>query len=152
MTVIRRQVVANAPRELAFAHVNNYRSVPTWMFGVTKFTPLTEQTEGLDSTFDATMKIGPKSLHSTLRTTEWVENELIKLESIDGISAGTTWRFADAEGGRTAVDVEFAYNLPGGLAGRALAAIIEPVVGQAIRYTETTLTKQVEAAASAPEE
>ncbi|MFW0790387.1 SRPBCC family protein [Gordonia sp. CPCC 205333] len=152
MTVISRQVVASAPRELAFAHVNNYKSVPTWMFGVTKFTPLTDQTEGLDSTFDAVMKIGPKSLHSTLKTTEWVENELIKLESVDGISAATTWRFADAEGGGTAVDVEFTYNLPGGLAGRALAAIVEPVVGQAIRSTETTLTKQVESAAAATED
>ncbi len=144
MARIDRQTTTTAPRERAFGHVNDYQTVPNWMFGVTKFEPLTEQTSGIGSEFAATMKIGPKALHSTLRTAEWIENELIRLESIDGISAGTTWRFSDLPEGGTGVDVEFVYELPGGLAGRALAAIIEPVVGQAIRSTETALIAAVE--------
>lgn len=147
MGLIRHTAIVTRDREVAFAYVNAHETIPDWMFGVTRFDPLTEQTIGLGATFAATMKIGPKSLNTTLRVTEWVADEVIRLDSIEGLDVMTAWRFSDIIGGGTEADVEFAYNLPGGLAGRALAAIIEPVVGQAIRQTESKLTAQIEALA-----
>ena len=143
MAVIRHTARVARDRALAFDYVNAHETVPDWMFGITRFDPVTEQTVGLGATFAATMKIGPKSLNSTLRVTEYVESEVVRLDSVDGLDVSTTWRFSDVDGG-TEADVEFAYSLPGGFAGRALAAIIEPVVGQAIRHTESKLTAQVE--------
>ena len=43
--------------------------------------------------------------------------------------------------------VDFRYDLPGGLAGKALGKIIEPFVAQAIRHTDATLRRQVEQSA-----
>ncbi|EGD56970.1 SRPBCC family protein [Gordonia neofelifaecis] len=144
MPGVRQTVTTEAPRDRVFAYVDDYRHVPSWMFGVTKFTPVTEQTSGLGATYEASMKIGPKNLKSTLRVTEWVENETVVLTSIAGFDVQTGWRFADGDDGRTVVDAYFDYRLPGGLAGRALGAIIEPVVGQAVKQTESALRAAVE--------
>ncbi|RPA10190.1 SRPBCC family protein [Gordonia sp. OPL2] len=142
MGTIRQRSAVEVPREQVFAYVNDYQNVPKFMFGVTRFAPTSEKTSGLGSTFDVAMDLGPKTLKSTVETVEWVENEFIRLESVKGFSANTTWRFAD-DGDGTAVAVEFEYTLPGGIAGRALGAVIEPLLGQAIRQTEANLTKQV---------
>ncbi|WP_347955918.1 SRPBCC family protein [Gordonia aichiensis] len=144
MPGVRQTVSTVTSRERVFAYVDDYRNVPGWMFGVTEFMPTTEQTSGLGATYAACMKIGPKALKSTLQVTEWVENEVVVLSSIAGFDVETGWRFADGPDGATVVDVNFDYRLPGGLAGRALGAIIEPVVGQAVRQTESALRAAVE--------
>lgn len=141
MPDIHHKSVVEAPREQVFAYVNGYENVPNYMFGITKFDPITELTSGKGATFAVSMAVGPKTLKSTVKTTDWVENELIELKAVEGFAANTTWRFADVEGG-TEVDVEFDYTLPGGLAGRALGAIIGPFMAQAIRQTELNLREQ----------
>jgi len=143
MAVIHHRTTVARPRDVAFGFVNDHRHVPEWMFGVTRFEPTTEKTDGLGAIYDAAMTIGPKSLTSTLEVTEWIENELIVLTSIDGFDAGTRWHFTDSDDA-TLAEVEFRYRLPGGLAGKALGLIIEPVVGQAIRHTDTTLRQRIE--------
>ncbi|WP_026918250.1 SRPBCC family protein [Gordonia shandongensis] len=148
MPSVRHQARSSRPRAEVFAYVDDHTNVPDWMFGITSFVARDpSQTSGLGATYDAVMKIGPKSLSSTVQVTEWVENERIVLTSIAGFDVSTGWRFADGDDGQTVLDVNFDYTLPGGLAGRALAAIIEPVVGQAVRQTESALRANVEGAA-----
>ncbi|MDJ0395256.1 SRPBCC family protein [Rhodococcus sp. G-MC3] len=145
MALIEHTAVSDCTRTHAFGYVDDYRTIPKWMFGVRSFEPVGDVSHGLGATFAAAMQIGPKTLRSTLRVTEWIENESLTLSSIDGISTTSTWAFSDTDDGGTRLDVKFAYSLPGGLAGRALGALVEPVVGQAIRQTESTLRKQLEA-------
>lgn len=148
MPGVHRTVTTGASREHVFAYIDDYRNVPRWMFGVTEFTPVTEQVSGLGAVYDAVMKIGPKHLKSTLKVTEWVESEVVVLTSIAGFDVQTGWRFS-SDGGQTVVDAHFDYHLPGGLAGRALGALIEPVVGQAVKQTEQALRSAVEIPATA---
>ncbi|MGA9872055.1 MAG: SRPBCC family protein [Rhodococcus sp. (in: high G+C Gram-positive bacteria)] len=145
MPVIEHAAVAHTTRERAFAYVDDYRTVPQWMFGIRSFEPVGDITRGLGATYAAEMQIGPKTLRSMLRVTEWIENETLTLSSVEGFSTTSTWSFADTDDGGTRLDVEFAYTFPGGLAGRALGVLVEPVVGQAIRYTETTLRRELQA-------
>jgi uncharacterized membrane protein len=113
------------------------------MFGVTKFEPVSDVTYGLGAAFDVVMRIGPKALTATIEVTEFVENEIVRLESINGFSAATVWRFEDTDQG-TEVAAELSYQLPGGIAGRALGAIIEPAVGQAVRHTDSALKSRLD--------
>lgn len=144
MGKIHRTAIARVPVEAGFTYVDDYRNVPAWMFGVTKFTPIGAQTQGLGATFDATMQLGPKALHSKVRITQWEENRLITLESVDGISNRSSWRFAPTVDGHTELTVDFDYALPGGIIGKALSKIVEPIVGTAIKYTESTLRARAE--------
>jgi uncharacterized membrane protein len=143
MPVIDHTATANTPRSKAFAYVDDYRTVPKWMFGIRSFRPVGDVNRGLGATYAAEMQIGPKTLRSTLRVTEWIEGTSLTLSSVEGFSTTSTWSFADTEDGGTQLRVRFEYAFPGGLAGRALGAVVEPVVGQAIRYTETSLRKQL---------
>ncbi|TQF68719.1 SRPBCC family protein [Rhodococcus spelaei] len=145
MGQIHHRAIANVPVEQAFAYVDDYRTVPKWMFGITKFAPVGTRTQGLGATYDAAMQIGPKSLGSRVRITEWEENVVIRLESVDGIANGSTWRFTPHGADKTELTVDFDYSLGGGLLGKALAKIVEPIVGTAIKHTEATLRAQVEA-------
>lgn len=145
MPVIEHSAVSHTPRAHAFAYVDDYRTVPKWMFGIRRFEPIGDISHGLGAVFAAEMQIGPKTLKSTLKVTEWTLNESLTLSSVDGISTTSTWSFVDEEDGVTRLNVNFAYSLPGGIAGKVLSALVEPVVGQAIRYTEGSLRKQLEA-------
>ncbi|MFT4086115.1 MAG: SRPBCC family protein [Gordonia sp. (in: high G+C Gram-positive bacteria)] len=145
MTQIRHHVTANGSIEDAFDLVNDYRMIPKWMFGITSFTPITDVTRGLGATFESAMKIGPKSLKSTMEVVEYVEGEVVCLKAVRGVDVTTRWAFSESdEEGKIRVDVDFDYSLGGGLAGRALSAVVEPVVGQAIKQTERDLTKLLE--------
>ncbi|MGV8874219.1 MAG: SRPBCC family protein [Rhodococcus sp. (in: high G+C Gram-positive bacteria)] len=146
MREINHSAIASTSRQAAFAYLDDFRNVPQWMFGITRFEPRSEITSGLGATYDATMQIGPKALTSVVHVTEWVPDERLTLESVEGLSNSSTWSFSDAADGRTRLDVIFRYSLPGGIAGRLLGAVVEPVVGQAIRHTESTLRSQLEAA------
>lgn len=144
MALIEHSAVADVPRDVAFSYVEDYSNVPDWMFGIRSFTPVGDTDRGLGAVYDARMQIGPKVLRSRLRITEWIENRSLTLTSVEGFSTTSTWSFADTDDGATRLDVEFAYYFPGGLAGRAIAALVEPVVGQAIRHTETSLRKSLQ--------
>ncbi|MEP9394026.1 SRPBCC family protein [Gordonia sp. VNK1] len=143
MGVVRHSSQISVPRAAVFEYINDYTNVPEYMFGVHKFAPQTEVTSGVGSVFDVELKAGPKTLKSVVETIEWVEHEFIVLKAIDGFQANTTWKFRDTDGG-TEVHAEFEYLLPGGLAGRALGAIMEPFAAQAVRHTEKKLRDELE--------
>ncbi|MBM7366435.1 SRPBCC family protein [Gordonia hydrophobica] len=145
MGEVRHEAVIKAAREKVFAYVDDYRNVPDYMFGVGRFTPTTEIDHGLDSVFETAIKVGPKELTSTVRCTDWVEGELIKLESIKGFGADTQWSFADGEEpGTTVLSVVFGYTLPGGLTGKVLGGLIGPFAEQGVKYTEGKIRDAVE--------
>lgn len=143
MGTVRHSSEVSASRQRAFAYVNDHEHVPEWMFGVKKFEPVSDVTYGLGSKFNIVINVGPKSISATVEVTEFVEDEVIRLETIKGLTAATVWRFEDTDKG-TAVSAEVTYQLPGGIAGRALGAVIEPAVGQIIRHTDSALRKQLD--------
>lgn len=146
MGEVKHEAVIKASREQVFAYINDYRNVSEYFFGVSRFEPLTDQTSGAGATFESALKVGPKELKSTLKCTEWVENELISLESTSGFGAVTTWKLADAdEAGTTTLEAEFIYTLPGGLAGKLLSPLMGPFAEQAVKHSENKIRDAVEA-------
>ncbi|MGB6040936.1 MAG: SRPBCC family protein, partial [Gordonia sp. (in: high G+C Gram-positive bacteria)] len=85
-------------------------------------------------------------LASTVRCTEWVDGELIKLASVKGFGADTDWAFADGdEPGTTILSVRFGYTLPGGLAGKVLGGLIGPFAEQGVKHVESKIRDAIEA-------
>ncbi|MFT3661678.1 MAG: SRPBCC family protein [Gordonia sp. (in: high G+C Gram-positive bacteria)] len=145
MAEVRHSAVVNAPRAKVFAYVNDYTNVPDYFFGVSKFDPATDQTEGVGATFDSVIKIGPKDMKSQMQCVEWVQDEVISLKSISGLSSATAWRFGDGDDeGTTKLDVTFEYSLPGGLVGKILSPIIGPFADQAVKHTEKVVREKTE--------
>lgn len=145
MIYVRHKAVAVVPVDLAFAHIDDYRNVPDWMFGITRFDPVGDCDQGLGARYDAAMQLGPKTMTSTVEVTEWERERIITLTSVAGFGTQSSWMFTPVGGDRTELSVDFGYQLPGGLAGRALGKLIEPFVVTAIRQTEANLRRQIEA-------
>ncbi|MEV0945179.1 SRPBCC family protein [Rhodococcus sp. NPDC049939] len=144
MIHVRHSAIAAVPVDVAFAYIDDYRTVPDWMFGISEFSPTGEFDQGLESTFDATIHIGPAELRSRLEVTEWERNRVITLASLDGTANSSTWEFTARGENETEINVDFAYRLPGGLAGKALELIVEPFIETAVKNSEVNLRNNLE--------
>lgn len=144
MTIVEHGVEIDAPVAVVFAYVDDHTQTKDWMYGLHKIEPVTEQTHGVGATYDGVMKVGVH-LTSRIRCTGWEQDRLIEISSVSGIRNTQRWVFTDLGGGRTRVDARISYTLPGGPAGRAIAAAVKPVIGHAIKHTSEALVSNVEA-------
>jgi uncharacterized membrane protein len=144
MVDIHHEGFCAAPVEVAFAYLDDYRNATDWMFGLSRFEPVGEQSQGLGAEFEGTFAVKPVRVHSTIRVTEWREQEVIAFESIKGFRNWSTWRFAPDGTTRTRIVVEFSYELPGGLAGKAMGRVLEPIVALSVRHSDEALRREIE--------
>jgi uncharacterized membrane protein len=115
------------------------------MFGLAEFKPVGDQDQGLGAEFAGTFQVRPVKLHSTIRVTQWERDTVIAFESIKGFRNWSTWRFFADGPTRTKIDVVFSYELPGGLAGKAMGKALEPIVAVSVRHSDEALRREIEA-------
>jgi uncharacterized membrane protein len=77
--------------------------------------------------------------------TDWEQDKLIAFNSVKGFRNWSTWRFEAISENETKVTVDFTYELPGGIAGKALGKALEPIVAISIKHSDANLRKQIEA-------
>ena len=143
-SIVENSVEIAAPVAEVFAYVDDFTTTKDWMYGLHRIDPVSEQTQGVGATYDGVMKLGV-SLTSRIQCTDWERDRLIELTSISGIKNTQRWTFTDLGSRRTRVDAWISYTLPGGPAGRAIAAAVKPVIGVAVRHTSESLVRNVEA-------
>lgn len=145
MVDIRHRGSCAAPVSTAFAYVDDYRHATSWMFGLSTLAPAGELEHGLGARFDGTFVVKPVRLSSTIEVIEWEQDTVIAFNSVKGFPNSSTWRFTADGPQRSVIDVLFSYELPGGLAGKALARVLEPIVILSVRHSDAALRKNVEA-------
>jgi uncharacterized membrane protein len=143
-SIVEHSVEIEAPVQEVFAYVDDYTNTKDWMYGLHTMEPVSEQTSGVGATYDGVMKLGV-SLTSRIQCTGWELDRLIEISSIKGIKNTQRWTFTDLGSGRTRVDAWISYTLPGGPAGRAIAAAVKPIIGVAVKNTSELLVRNVEA-------
>jgi uncharacterized membrane protein len=146
MGTVRHSGIAEAPVDVVFDYVDDPNTVPDWMFGVSRFEPIGSVGRGVGSRYAASMRVGPKTLHSTVVCSEWEKNRLIVLESEDGLTNASRWEFVDLGDGTTELSVVFDYTLPGGIAGKMLGAVVTPFVAEAVKHSEASLRRNLSGA------
>lgn len=147
MVDIHHQGTCDAPLEVTFAYLDDYRNATKWMFGLASFEPECDKAHGLGAVFSGTFAVKPIQLRSTIKVTEWEQNKIIAFESIKGFRNWSTWRFSAPSPTQTTITVQFSYELPGGLAGRALGKALEPIAALSVRRSDEALRRAVEARA-----
>lgn len=135
-----------APLRTAFDYVDNYRNATSWMFGLSSLRPVGELEHGLGARFHGTFAVKPIKLSSTIEVIEWEQDAVIAFESVSGFPNSSTWRFRAEGPQRTVIEVVFHYQLPGGLAGKALGKALEPIVALSVRHSDAALRRNIEAA------
>lgn len=145
MVDIHHVGICEAPLHAAFAYLDDYRTATSWMFGLARFEPVGGLDHGLGAVFDGTFSVKPVKLSSRVEVTAWEQDEVIAFTSIKGFPNRSTWRFTAEGEARTKIDVIFTYELPGGLAGRALGKALEPIVGISVRHSDEALRRNIAA-------
>jgi uncharacterized membrane protein len=142
---IVRTATCRAPLDVAFAYVSDYRTIPSWMLGIERFEPVGEQSRGEGAEFDVTARFGIH-LHTRIRATDWVEQELIGMESVRGVHVRSRFRFAEDDGraDRTRITAEVSYRLPRGPAGRMMNRAVAPFVSRAVDHANHALVAEIE--------
>jgi uncharacterized membrane protein len=138
-----------APVETVFAFVDDHRNTTTYMKDLTKWAPVGSKTHGKGARFEVAMKAGPMTLSSVVDITTWTENRAIGWKSTEGFKQTGTWSFkSSGKGTEATFDMDF--ELPGGIAGRMLSRVAEPVVRSNIEESVRKLRSEVEKAARKP--
>jgi uncharacterized membrane protein len=138
---ITHETVADAPVDQVFAYVADYRNAGHWLSGVKSFTPVGDLDYGLHSVFDAALSVGVTTLHSTVKVIDFIEGEAMELDSIKGFKNQSRWSFTADGADRTRIDAEITYELPGGVAGRAMGKVLEPLIALVIKHSADNLAK-----------
>jgi uncharacterized membrane protein len=145
MTDIHHEGTCAAPVDVAFAYVDDYRNATQWMFGLADFAPAGAEDQGLGAVFNGTFQVRPVKLHSTVECVDWKQDELIAFKSVKGFKNTSVWRFESLGPASTRIRVQFSYEVPGGLPGRALGKALEPIVNLSLRHSDEALRKHIEA-------
>ncbi|MEU7137868.1 SRPBCC family protein [Nocardia sp. NPDC046473] len=133
-----------APVDHAFRYVADYRHTVRYLYGLSKFEPVTELDRGLGATFDGKLRLGPVAMSSRMKIVDWAEPAVLRWKSIRGVDTCFTFRFSALEQRRSRVELSIETNLFG-LAGSAMAKAIAPLVDSAAEQTGTKLAEQIAA-------
>lgn len=140
---VRIVETVNAPLDVTFAYVADYRTIPEWMFGVKKFEPVTAEDYGKGSVFDVSLSLGVP-INTRIETVEFKEGRVIGMDSIKGFKAKSRWYFEADGPDRTKVDAVVSYDLPFGPAGRGMGRVMQPFVKQAVSHISHHLKANLE--------
>jgi uncharacterized membrane protein len=142
-TEINIDETVDAPLDVAFAYVADYKTIPEWMFGVKKFEPVTDKDYGLGSVFDVSLSLGVP-INTRIETVEFEESRVIGMDSVKGFKARSRWYFEADGPDRTKVVANVSYDLPFGPAGRAMGKVMQPFVKQAVGHISQHLKRNLE--------
>lgn len=142
-TIVEQSVEIRRPVAEVFAYVDDFTRTKEWMYGLAKIEPVTDRKHGVGAAYDGVMKLGV-SLTSRIECTGYEVDRLLELTSVQGIRNTQRWTFTDLGGGRTRVDAWISYSLPGGPAGKAIAAAVKPFVGVAVKHSSESLIRNLE--------
>lgn len=130
----------DVPIAKVWEYMSTVQNLPQWMFGMSEITPTGEQTRGEGARFQSRMKVGAR-VDSVIEITRWVEGSEIDTSSVSGFDNQTRWRLSEVDPTTTKINVEIDYKFPGGLAGRAIAKLVEPAVGIAVSASDKKLNE-----------
>lgn len=144
MVDIHVETTVEAPLAEAFAYTANYRNVPQWLYGIQEFVPHGEVDYGLGAVFDGKIHLGA-TLNSRIEIQGFAENSLIEFDSIKGFKNSAKWTFTAHGEDHTLIVADVSYQLPLGIAGKALGKVIEPFVKIAVKHSSAALKEHIEA-------
>lgn len=140
------------PAAEVFAYLADYRRLTEWVFGITTVRPVGNLDYGLGAVFKGAVDLGPKTLSSEAKITDWEQDRRIAVASLAGFDFTATMRLHPETAARTGLNVELCYGTSGGVAAKAFSRSIEPLITMAARHTTEKLRHACTRAVVQPEE
>ena len=147
MARVHASITIDRPVADVFAYVDDYRNATSFTADLLSWEPITQQTDGVGARFEVAMRMGPSTQRATIEITGWRRNSLIAWDPVAGFDSGGSYTFKKRGASRTEVTFDVWFNPPGGVAGRMLGRVIEPIARQDARKSVENLKGILEAAA-----
>jgi uncharacterized membrane protein len=125
-TVSATETIEASPAAI-FDCVADYAVAPLFIEGLQRLTPVSSSTAGEGARFDAVMRVGPRTIRTTIEITAYEEGRLVTWASANGHSQLLTFELTP-QAKATKVVLEISYEAPGGLAGVLSAPVVEETV------------------------
>jgi uncharacterized membrane protein len=119
------------------------RSLPEWLFGIAAFAPVGTQTRGLGAEFSGTFHVKPVTLRSTGQLIAWEEGSVLTIRSVDGFEQKTSLSLRASSETECVITARVAYELPGGVAGKALGKALVPIFAACVRRSDAKLRERL---------
>lgn len=145
MVHIHHKARSKTPVEFAFDYMTDFRNARDWLFGVTLLEVRSEIQQGLGTVYEGGMKLGPKVLGAVFEVDRLERPSVMHLEYVSGFEVRSLWEFRSIDDEESELELNLDYELPGGIAGKALGRLIEPFVAIAVRHSDATARKILEA-------
>jgi uncharacterized membrane protein len=134
-----------APIETVWEIVSDPHRVLTFMSGVTRWEPATDQLNGLGARYRMLFRIGSAEVGGLIEIIEWDEPRELAWTSVTGLDQRGRWRLREASGGHTRVEIRLAYGVAGsGPWGWVAEHIAAPAVSRHLRRSLEQLRRLVE--------
>lgn len=138
------RVECAAPVDYSFGYVTDYQSLPQWVLGLKRISPLTDQTRGTGAVFEGEVNLGPITLPIRMDFTEWLDNSAFAVRFSGGVDGTLAVSFEASGKLRTRLTVALQYSVGSGISGRVLDKTIRAFLAPSFRYVDHHLPRQIE--------
>lgn len=134
-----------APPDVVWEYVTDPANYLHFMAGVTRWEVAGEHDRGLGARYRTLMRVGSAEVGGQVEIVEWDPPCDLAWTSVTGVDQRGRWRLRSRRGGRTHVELRFAYGVAGaGLLGWAAEQVAAPTVRDHLRRSLRQLKRQVE--------
>ena len=142
---LNESIVISAPRELVWDHIAEPANYLHFMSGVTRWEVAGEQRSGLGARYRMLIRVRSAEVGGLIEIVEWSEGTDLAWSSVTGVDQRGRWRLRDAPGGRTRVELRFAYGVAGsGIPGWIAEHVAAPTLARHLRQSLAQLKRDVE--------
>ncbi len=142
---LNESTVISAPPGMIWEYVVDPSNALRYMSGVTRWEVVGEQRTGLGARYRMLIQVGSAEVGGLIEVVEFTDQRDMAWSSVTGVDQRGRWRLREISGGRTRVELRFAYGVAGaGIPGYISELVAAPSLGRHLRRSLQQLKRQVE--------
>jgi uncharacterized membrane protein len=142
---LNESIVVAAPSKLIWDYISEPSNALHYMSGITRWEVEGEQRSGLGARYRMLMRVGSAEMGGLIEIVEYSDERDMAWSSVTGVDQRGRWRLRKAGGGRTRVELRFAYGVAGGgITGYISERVAAPSIRRHLRRSLQELKRQVE--------
>jgi uncharacterized membrane protein len=142
---LNESIEISAPQSLVWEYLAEPTHYLHFMSGVTRWEPASDHRSGLGARYRMLIRVGAAEVGGLIEFVEWRPETDMAWTSVTGIDQRGRWRLRSRPGGRTRVELRYAYGVAGGgITGLLAERVAGPSISRHLRRSLQQLKREVE--------
>jgi uncharacterized membrane protein len=142
---LNESTIVSASPQLIWDYIADPTNALHYMSGVTRWEVIGERRTGLGARYRMLIQVGSAEVGGLIEVVEFSEPRDMAWSSVTGVDQRGRWRLRQVAGGRTRVELRFAYGVAGsGITGYIAEHVAAPSLRNHLRRSLQQLKRQVE--------